>query len=138
MANLKLFEVEGKEINSLKDTSTHQLYFDNEEDIIKFNAEDYFESNKEYLKKKTNRIKNNQLHKLNNINIDENEEKKLLTNRKLLHKRLKEKLKNVSDLDNISKALANQKELIVKENYIYFFLLFRYINYLETWQKKKN
>jgi hypothetical protein len=57
------------------------------------------------------------LHKLNRKNIDENEEKKNLTNRKLLHKRLKEKLKNVSDLDNISKALANQKELIVKINY---------------------
>ncbi len=57
------------------------------------------------------------MHKLNRKNIDENEEKKNLTNRKLLHKRLKEKLKNVSDLDNISKALANQKELIVKINY---------------------
>ena len=90
------------------------MYFDNEEDLTKFNTESYFESNAEFLKKKTNRIKNSQLHKLNDKK-DENEEKKNETNRKLQHKKLTEKLKNVRDLDNIAKALAEQKELIVRK-----------------------
>ena len=93
------------------------MYFDNEEDLTKFNPENYFESNEEFLKKKTNRIKNNQLHKLNNKK-DENEQKKFDTNRKLQHKKLTEKLKNVRDLDNISKALSYQKELIVRKIYL--------------------
>lgn len=109
---MKLFEVGDKKINSLKDTSTHQLYFENEEDLTKFNAEKYFDSNTEFLGKKTNRIKNSQMHKLDKKK-DENEEKKNETNKKLQHKKLTEKLKNVRDLDNISKALSEQKELIV-------------------------
>ena len=96
------------------------MYFDNEEDLTKFNPENYFESNEEFLKKKTNRIKNNQLHKLNNKK-DENEQKKFDTNRKLQHKKLTEKLKNVRDLDNISKALSYQKELIVRKIYLFSF-----------------
>jgi len=119
LANLKLFEVGDKQINSLKDTSIHQLYFDNQEDLIKFNAGNYFESNEEFLKKKTNRVKNSQLYKVNKTK-DENEDKKNETNRKLQFKKLTEKIKNVRDLDNISKALSYQKELIV----IFFIYLY--------------
>jgi len=45
---------------------------------------------------------------------DEAEIKKFETMKKLQHKKLTEKMKNVQDLTNISNALAYQKELIVR------------------------
>lgn len=99
-------------MKNLKNTSTHQLYFDNEEELSNFKPEEYFQTNEEFLKKKTNRVKTNQLYKLTKPK-DDNENKKLLTLKKLQYKKLTEKMKNVNDLNNISNALAYQKELIV-------------------------
>lgn len=56
------------------------------------------------------------MHKLNQPK-DEAEIKKLETFKKLQHKKLTDKIKNVNDLTNIANALAYQKELIVS----YFF-----------------
>lgn len=118
LANLELFEVGGKKISTLQNNSTHSIFFDKEDELTSFQPEEYFETEQTFLKNKTNRIKKSQLHKLNPPK-DEAAAKKLETLRKLQYKKLSEKMKNVKDLNNISNALAYQKELIVK-----FFLNF--------------
>ena len=88
-----------------------------------FEPEKYFETEQSFLKNKTNRIKTNQLHKLNPPK-DEAETKKLETMKKLQYKKLTEKMKNVQDLTNISNALAYQKELVVNNflDYDFYFI----------------
>jgi hypothetical protein len=44
--------------------STHKIFFDDEEDVLKFNPVDYFETDEKLLKNKTNRIKVSQLDKV--------------------------------------------------------------------------
>jgi len=112
LANLELFDFSEKKINCLRNTSTHSIFFDKEEELVNFKPEEYFETEQTFLKNKTNRIKKSQMHKLKETK-DDAENKKLETMKKLQHQKLKEKLRNVKDLNNISNALAYQKELIV-------------------------
>ncbi len=122
LANLELFEVGEKKLSSLQNTSTHSILFDKEDDLAEFQPEEYFQTEQTFLKNKTNRIKKNQMHKLNPPK-DEAEAKKLETMRKLQFKKLTEKMKNVKDLTNISNALAYQKELIVSNICFYKYKL---------------
>jgi U3 small nucleolar RNA-associated protein 11 len=93
------------------DVIPHKIFLDNEEELIKFRASEYFETDEKLLSNKTNRLKTSQLEKMN-IKIDENEIKKQNTFKKLQMKKLSEKIHNIDNLDKISNTLMLQKELI--------------------------
>jgi len=86
--------------------------------LANFQPEEYFETEKIFLKNKKNRIKKNQIHKLN-CDKESLESKKIEMFKKLKNKKLTEKLKNVQDLNDISRALTNQKDLIVMNFFIF-------------------
>ncbi len=92
--------------------STHQIFFDNEDDCANFEASEYFETEKQLLKNKTNRLRTSQLQK---VRLTDNEEeiKKLNTEKKIRYKTLSEKINNVQNLNKISNALDYQKHLLV-------------------------
>jgi hypothetical protein len=109
--------------------STHQIFFDNIKDCLNFNPIEYFETDEKLLNNKTNRMKRTQLEKVKLID-DENEIRKMNTEKKKNFAKLSEKIKNVETLTKISNTLELQKHLIVKNNYI--------IKFKETCQEKES
>jgi U3 small nucleolar RNA-associated protein 11 len=101
------------QLHAENNQSTHQIFFDSEEDFVKFDAAEHFDTNQKLLGNKMNRLRTSQLQKLD---LDNNEEyiKTMQSQKKNRFKILSEKIKNIDNLNKISSALNYQKHLIVK------------------------
>jgi len=99
--------------------STHKIFFENVEECLNFDAAEYFETEKQLLKNKTNRLRKSQLEK---IKLTDNEEeiKQMNILKKKQYSKLSEKIKNSETLTKISNTLELQKNILVSNLFLIF------------------